>query len=74
MKGTRWFVAALAAAGVAAVCATAGVGSAGAARAACGVTVKAMDGEKIAINKYDQDEMRFVPGAITIKSGCMLTF
>jgi hypothetical protein len=40
----------------------------------CDVTVKAMDGSKVAINRYMQEDMRFAPGTITVKSGCMLTF
>jgi plastocyanin len=41
---------------------------------ACGVTVKAMAGEKVAINRYLQDNMRFAPGTVRVKSGCTLTF
>jgi plastocyanin len=36
--------------------------------------VKAFGGEKVAINKYLADEMRFSPGTVTVKSGSMLTF
>ncbi len=46
----------------------------GARASACGVTVKAMAGEKVAINKYFQDDMRFAPGTVRVKSGCTLTF
>lgn len=42
--------------------------------AACGVTVKAMAGEKVAINRYFQDDMHFAPGTVRVKSGCTLTF
>lgn len=34
--------------------------------AACGVTVRAMAGEKVVINQYDQDDMHFAPGTITV--------
>jgi plastocyanin len=36
--------------------------------------VKALAGEKVAINQYFQDDMRFSPGTITVKSGGTLTF
>jgi len=42
--------------------------------AACGVTVKAMAGEKVVINQYDQDDMHFTPGTIKVQSGCTLAF
>ena len=36
--------------------------------------VKTFAGEKIVPNRYFQDEMRFSPGTISVKSGAMLTF
>jgi plastocyanin len=36
--------------------------------------VKVLSGEKIAINQYFQDDMRFSPGTITVKSGGTVTF
>lgn len=47
---------------------------AGKAARACGVTVRAMDGSKVAINQYMQDNMRFSPGIVHVVSGCTLTF
>ena len=41
---------------------------------ACGVTVKVHEQMKFVINQYSQDGMRFVPGTVTVKSGCTLTF
>ena len=41
---------------------------------ACGATVKVSDHMKFVINRYVQDEMRFDPGTVTVKSGCKLTF
>ena len=41
---------------------------------ACGATVKVTDHETFVVNKYDKDEMRFVPGTVKVKSGCKLTF
>jgi plastocyanin len=41
---------------------------------ACGATVKVPEQTTFKINQYVQDSMRFVPGTVTIKSGCMLTF
>jgi plastocyanin len=42
--------------------------------AAGSATVKALAGEKVAINKYFQDNMRFSPGTISVQSGATLTF
>jgi plastocyanin len=42
--------------------------------AAGSATVKALSGEKVAINQYLQDNMRFSPGTISVKSGSLLTF
>jgi plastocyanin len=39
-----------------------------------GVVVKAFGGEKYAINRYAQEDMRFKPGTIRVKSGELLTF
>jgi plastocyanin len=39
-----------------------------------GVTVKTKETVKIAINKYIQDGLRFVPGTVTVASGSTLTF
>jgi plastocyanin len=47
---------------------------AGKAARACGVTVRAMDGSKVAINQYMQDNMHFSPGIVHVVSGCTLTF
>lgn len=41
---------------------------------ACGATVKVSEHETFVINQYAQDGMRFVPGTVTIKSGCKLAF
>jgi plastocyanin len=41
---------------------------------ACGVTVKVTDNAKYVVNRYFLDAMRFVPGTVTVKSGCDLTF
>jgi plastocyanin len=41
---------------------------------ACGVTVKVKDHAKYVVNQYFLDAMRFVPGTVTIKAGCDLTF
>ena len=41
---------------------------------ACGATVKVAEQMKFAVNQYVQDGMRFVPGTVTVKSGCNLTF
>jgi plastocyanin len=43
-------------------------------RSACGATVKVTDKMKFVINRYVQDEMRFDPGTVSLKSGCMMTF
>ena len=40
----------------------------------CGATVRVADHVKYVINRYVQDAMRFVPGTVAVKSGCMLTF
>ena len=40
----------------------------------CGATVKVTDHAKYVVNRYLQDEMRYVPGVVTIRSGCDLTF
>lgn len=42
----------------------------------CGpaTTVKVAEQTKFAVNQYMQDGMRFVPGTVTVKSGCNLTF
>jgi plastocyanin len=40
----------------------------------CGATVKVHEQVKFAINRYVQDGMRFVPGTVTVKSGCTVTF
>lgn len=59
---------------VAAASASVGVVAAGAGSGGCGATVRAMAGERVAINRYVQDDMHFSPGTVTIKSGCTLTF
>jgi plastocyanin len=41
---------------------------------ACGVTVKVADNARYVVNRYFMDAMRFVPGTVTVKSGCDLTF
>ena len=41
---------------------------------ACGVTVKVADHAKYVVNQYVLDAMRYVPGTVTVKSGCDLTF
>lgn len=41
---------------------------------ACGVTVEVRDHAKYVVNRYFLDAMSFVPGTVTIKSGCDLTF
>jgi plastocyanin len=40
----------------------------------CGATVKVHEQVKFVINRYLEDGMRFVPGTVTVKSGCPLTF
>jgi plastocyanin len=40
----------------------------------CGATVKVAEHEKFVVNQYAQDGMRYVPGTVTVKSGCTLTF
>lgn len=40
----------------------------------CGATVKVTDHATYVVNRYLKDEMRYVPGATTIRSGCDLTF
>jgi plastocyanin len=40
----------------------------------CRATVRVREQMKFVINRYAQDGMRFVPGTVTIKSGCRLTF
>ncbi len=67
----KWFAlpAALACAAVAAGVA---LGSAHGAKSTA--VVKALSGEKVAINRYFQDNMRFSPGTITVKSGGTVTF
>jgi plastocyanin len=45
-----------------------------AARQDGGVTVKAKETVKIAINKYIQDGLRFTPGTVMVASGSTLTF
>jgi plastocyanin len=49
-------------------------GGPAAALGAGGATVKAIESTKVAINKYIQDDLRYAPGTITVKSGSMLTF
>jgi plastocyanin len=44
------------------------------AAAAGSAVVKVFGGEKVAINRYFQDEMRFSPGTVTVTSGSTLTF
>jgi hypothetical protein len=41
---------------------------------ACRATVKVSEHEEFVINQYAQDGMRFIPGTVTIKSGCKLVF
>jgi plastocyanin len=41
---------------------------------ACGATVKVTDHVKYVVNRYVHDAMRFVPGTVSVKSGCDLTF
>jgi plastocyanin len=41
---------------------------------ACGATVKVHEQVKFVVNRYVQDGMRFVPGTVTVKSGCTVTF
>ncbi|HEX3453443.1 MAG TPA: hypothetical protein VHS03_02375 [Gaiellaceae bacterium] len=67
----KWFVlpAALACAAV-----VAGVALGSARTTSSHIVVKALSGEKIAVNKYFQEEMRFSPGTLTVKSGGTLTF
>jgi plastocyanin len=36
--------------------------------------VKVMSGEKIAVNRYFQEDMRFSPGTVSVKSGGTVTF
>ena len=55
------------------VSAPAGAASRGA-HEGCGATVKVTDHAKYVVNRYLQDEMRYVPGVVTIRSGCDLTF
>jgi plastocyanin len=57
-------------------CAAAGTSVALASSHATGgsAVVNVFGGEKVAINKYFQDEMRFSPGTVTVKSGANLTF
>ena len=52
----------------------AGVGVALASSSAGGAVVKAKSGQKYAINQYAQEELRFVPGTVTVASGSTLTF
>ena len=64
---------------VAAAVALAFAGEAGSTAAAgategCGATIKVPEQATFKINRYAQDSMRFVPGTVTIKSGCSLTF
>jgi plastocyanin len=42
--------------------------------AAGNATVKTLSGEKVKINQYFQDTLRFSPGTISVKSGATLTF
>ena len=39
-----------------------------------GATVKVKDGQTYAINRYAQENLRFVPGTITVTSGSTLAF
>jgi plastocyanin len=49
--------------------------AAGGERSTCAATtVNVSDHARYAINRYILDAMRFAPGAVTIKSGCTLTF
>lgn len=48
---------------------------AGGTRSTCGgATVGVSDHMKFVINRYAQDEMRFSPGTVSVKSGCTLVF
>jgi hypothetical protein len=40
----------------------------------CGGTVKVSEHEVFVVNRYAQEGMRFVPGTVSVVSGCKLTF
>ena len=67
----KWHVIAFAAVLAATVT---GVGIAAAGSSTGGATVKAKDGQTYAINRYSQENLRFVPGTVSVASGSTLTF
>src|SRR5262249_25166961 len=59
---------------ITAAAALAAVAHSGSGAKACGATVKVRDHEKLVVNRYALDAMRYVPGTATVKSGCTLKF